>query len=612
VTLPFRIKLFLASMALVLAGLAAADRFVSGHVERSSAALARADFERRVALALEQLEPGATPSPADCARLGLALRGELPAFVRLLGGDDEILVKGAAPPEGLSFAPRDAPEIATARGGQSAARVDLHESPPRLFAAVPLPLGADGHVLQIVRALPEVEAATIGVQRILGRGLVLALLVVALVTFGGPRLVARDVGEVTQTAQRMSKGDLSVRVQLDGGPYSALGRALDQLAENLSGTVTQLRDERDLLGRILESMEEGVLVLDDQRRIVLLNRALSSMLLVHPLTTGRVPQEGASGGSPLDVAGKSILEITLNPNLDELLDHAIARPPRATKEIDVGDLKPRRLLVRATRLTGAPWGFLLVFVDVTEVRRLESLRRDFVANVSHELRTPVAAVRSAAETLRSAVPRDPAAADRFLGIIERNAGRLQSLVEDLLDLSRIESREYRLNLEPLDPTKIVADVLGLFRERAEARHIELRTSVSPGLPQLTTDRRALEQVLVNLVDNAVKYVPESSSIIVGASRRGDNVEFTVADTGAGIDAVHLPRLFERFYRVDPGRSRDRGGSGLGLAIVKHLVEAMAGTVSVESKLGRGTVFHVDLPLRHPRAPAAPARADGAA
>jgi two-component system phosphate regulon sensor histidine kinase PhoR len=395
-----------------------------------------------------------------------------------------------------------------------------------------------------------------------------------------------------------------------------LSRELDQLADDLSRTVTELRSERDLLGRILEAMEEGVLVLDEARRVVLLNRALSSMLLVSPQPARRADAGGNGNGggnsnagagnggpppSPLDVAGRLLSELTPDPNIERLLDMTVTHGERATGEINVGDLKPRRLLVRVTRLSGAPWCFLMVFVDVTEMRRLESLRRDFVANVSHELRTPVAALRSAAETLRMAMARDPLAAMRFLAIIERNADRLSSLVQDLLDLSRIESREYRLNVESLDLAKVLSDVLTLYRERADSRRIRLLAEIDPGGPRARTDRRALEQVLVNLVDNSVKYCPEEARITLRAERAGEDVRITVTDTGPGIDPAHLPRLFERFYRVDPGRSRDRGGTGLGLAIVKHLVDAMGGTVTVESTIGRGTTFTVTLPAAGPPA-----------
>jgi len=235
-----------------------------------------------------------------------------------------------------------------------------------------------------------------------------------------------------------------------------------------------------------------------------------------------------------------------------------------------------------------------VFVDVTEVRRLESMRRDFVANVSHELRTPVTSIRSAAETLIDGAASDPAAAGAFIAIIDRNATRLHQLVEDLLDLSRIEARGFRLSFEAIELKPIFSQVMGLFRERASKKNVMLEERASGEVPKVRADRRALEHVLTNLIDNAVKYCGPGTHVWVSVAMSAEAVTVSVADDGPGIDERHLPRIFERFYRVDAGRSRDVGGTGLGLSIVKHLVEAMEGTVSVESKLNQGTTFSFTL------------------
>jgi two-component system phosphate regulon sensor histidine kinase PhoR len=298
----------------------------------------------------------------------------------------------------------------------------------------------------------------------------------------------------------------------------------------------------------------------------------------------------------LAAAGLPLLETIRHGALKELIDRASSEPS-TSGEIEVAGLKPRRLLVHASRLVDGPPGLLAVFVDVTDIRRLESLRRDFVANVSHELRTPITAVRSAAETLRTAVTADPAAAASFLGIIERNAERLQRLVEDLLDLSHIESREFRLKLEAVAPDEAVDRVLSLFRERAERKRVRLAAHVPRELPAIQADRRALEQVLTNLVDNAIKYCPEGARITVEGTADSEAVNLTVVDSGPGIEKRHCDRLFERFYRVDAGRSRELGGTGLGLSIVKHLAEVMRGTVNLESTVGQGSRFTVRLPRR---------------
>lgn len=351
---------------------------------------------------------------------------------------------------------------------------------------------------------------------------------------------------------------------------------LADLASTVEDTASELRNEQALSARILANMQEGVLLLDDARRIELLNPALREMLLVRT-----------------DVVGNGLMETVRNAELAAVVDKA-TQESAATGEIEVGGMKPRRLLVRAQRLAEPPYGILCVFVDVTDLRRLESLRKDFVANVSHELRTPVTGVLSGAETLRMALRKSPDDAARFIDIIERNADRLKQLIEDLLDLSRIESRELRLSPEPIRVLPFFEHVHTLFRERADKREMTLRAEGDPGLT-IQADRRALEQVIANLLDNAVKYARQGATIRTRVVVRDDLVVLIVADDGPGIDEKHLGRLFERFYRIDGGRARGQGGTGLGLAIAKHLTEALGGDIAVTSKLGSGTTFEVKLP-----------------
>ncbi len=340
--------------------------------------------------------------------------------------------------------------------------------------------------------------------------------------------------------------------------------------------VAELTEERNRLRGIVEGMEEGVLLLDAGGRVALVNAALRQMLLL-----------GA------DAVGKTQLEAIRHAELKEIVDEA-REGEAITGEIDVEGLMPRRLMVRAAPLPGDIGQIFAVFIDVTEVRKLESLRRDFVANVSHELRTPVTSIRSAAETLQVGVPSDPRVVEQFVGIMARNAERLHELVEDLLDLSRIESQKLKLSPEPLDVRTLFTQVSSLFKERADKKQLVLVNAAPATLPRLFADRRALEHVLTNLVDNAVKYGGERSQILLRAEIEGDELRLMVEDHGPGIEERHLPRIFERFYRIDAGRSRDQGGTGLGLSIVKHLAEAMGGGVSVESKPGTGTTFIVSL------------------
>jgi two-component system phosphate regulon sensor histidine kinase PhoR len=295
------------------------------------------------------------------------------------------------------------------------------------------------------------------------------------------------------------------------------------------------------------------------------------------------------------VVGRLPIETIRNAELQAVLDSAASTGKPASGEVEMVGLGPRRFMVHSTPLGGEPRGLVAVFVDVTEIRKLETMRKDFVANVSHELRTPIAAVRSAAETARRAIEKDPEAAVRFVDMIERNALRLQELVEDLLELSRIESKQFRPQSELVNIADLADQVLALFREAGEKKHLSMRLVSSPSNPIARADRRAVEQILTNLIENAVKYCRDNVSVTVRIAEREGIFRVSVEDTGPGIEAKHLPRLFERFYRADKGRSRDMGGTGLGLSIVKHLVETMGGNVSVESTPGRGTTFSFTLP-----------------
>jgi two-component system phosphate regulon sensor histidine kinase PhoR len=441
-----------------------------------------------------------------------------------------------------------------------------------MYAAVPvMRQGSMIGTARVALPLTQVDEAMSRLRKSLGMAALLALAVAAIVSYSAAGLTSRRLRDLTGAARKMAAGDLATRTRAGGhDEIAALGAALDQFAESLSRSLGELRAERDLLTGILSSMNEGVLVVGGDGRIVLSNPALRAMLLV-----------------PQEAVGKSVLQVIRNADLNQVL-HAAAAGAASEAEVDLAGLRPRRVLVRAVPLQDAPRGVLAVFVDVTELRRLESVRRDFVANASHELRSPLTTVRAAAETLRS-VENDPKAAARFIELIQRNADRLASLIDDLLDLSRIESRELKLEVEPLDLGAVVDRALAQHAHRAQVKHITLRSELT-GAPGVRADRRALDHVLGNLIDNALKYCPEGAAIRIAAVPENGRVRLSVSDTGPGISPEHLPRLFERFYRVDAGRSRELGGTGLGLSIVKHLVEAMGGAVSAESRVGAGSTF----------------------
>ena len=579
-----RAKLFLISLGVIFVSVVVAYAYSSDRLERELTDRVRAELIVRAKL----VALGAQSSYAlwedeprwhDLARdLGQRANAE----VTLLRKNGKLLGTSHQRDDLAILAERQEVRDALALPKESAGYASVVDGHVLVVAVPFLRNDEVAGVARVALPLTEVDVARAELGKTLSMATALALLAAIIVSTVAAELASRTARSLTEVARRMAGGDLSTRARQTGeDEFGELGRALDQLAKNLSRTLAELRQERDRLGGILAGMQEGVLLLDRAGHIFVLNPSLREMLLVGP-----------------DSVGKTVLEVVRHAELKELLDLGRRSLEPVSREIEFGTLQPRRLLVRASQLPGDQDGLLAVFVDVTEVRRLESLRREFVANVSHELRTPVTAVRSAAETLQNAAADDPVAARAFIGIIERNAERLHDLVEDLLDLSRIESRGLKLNIEPLHVERVFDQVLSLFSERAAKRGTVLENDATEELPRILADRRALEHVLTNLVDNAVKYCP-NSTIRLRATAHEQNIELVVEDNGPGIESRHLPRLFERFYRVDAGRSRDIGGTGLGLSIVKHMVEAMGGSVHVESTPNVGTRFSVVLKSDEP-------------
>lgn len=356
-----------------------------------------------------------------------------------------------------------------------------------------------------------------------------------------------------------------------------------------------LERERDRLQSILGAMSEGVVLLDQNRRIRLANpsaRALLSLATASDAdATPLAPSHRISTELP-----PTLLDINRLPGLQELSDRGLSGE-RAAVELTLQN--GRQVLVRTAPLTEADSeSAVLVFNEVTDLRRLEAVRRDLVANVSHELRTPLTAIRGYAETLQAGGLESERASE-FIGIIHRHAERLSRLLDDLLELSRLEAGRRPLKREALPLRPLVQRSLDLVRPKASHRRVDLSIDVPEG-PNLIGDSEALEQVLVNLLDNAVKYTQQTGRVMLRARTEGVGSaarwRIAVSDDGIGIESVHLPRVFERFYRVDPGRSRDMGGTGLGLAIVKHLTQAMSGRVGVESEPGKGSTFWIEMPI----------------
>ena len=331
---------------------------------------------------------------------------------------------------------------------------------------------------------------------------------------------------------------------------------------------------------LFDSMLEGLLLLDRNRKIYLVNRAFKNLF-----------------GLKTELRGKTIVEALRLHELDELIQRVDAEQQVLDYEIKLPDLNERWLQVNAaviTNSTGERDGTILVFRDLTRLKQLERTREEFVANVSHELRTPLSLIKGYVETLLDGARDNPEVAERFLKIIERNANRLDLLIQDLLTISALESGRMKLELQPVDLRGLAEKVLSFLHAKAENKSVQLVNE----LPEFmaNADANRLDQVLTNLVDNAVKYGRVEGVVTVGGRKMDDGkLEVFVRDDGPGIPAEALDRVFERFYRVDKARSRDQGGTGLGLSIVKHIVQAHGGEVRCESELGKGATFYFTVP-----------------
>jgi two-component system phosphate regulon sensor histidine kinase PhoR len=466
----------------------------------------------------------------------------------------------------------DRPEIIMARasGLGSSQRISPSEGDEELYVAVPA--GA-GRIARVSISTAQQDAIVARAQRdVLFSGMI-ALAIAILLAAIFSRQVSKPVAELRDVASALAAGDLSRRPHISApGEVGELATALQKMSEQLASRLAALQAEDELLGALVESLDEGVVAVDGQRRVIRINESGRVLLGVRqslPFSVNLLPRDRI---------------------LAEALDSALRGSPVERVETQIG---PRTLALTARPL-GVGGAVLAVF-DLTSVRRLETVRRDFVANVSHELKTPLTAIRGFAETLVGELSQDAHHA-QFAQTIRANAERMQHLVDDLLDLSRIESGGWVPSLAVVDLAAAAGEAVSPYLEEAGRRGSAIEASIAEDADTLRADPIAIRQALGNLVENAVRYTPSGGTITVFSRSDAREIALGVRDTGAGIPEDHLPRVFERFYRVDPARSRAAGGTGLGLAIVKHLVEAHGGRVAVESKVGRGTTVTMYFPV----------------
>ena len=405
------------------------------------------------------------------------------------------------------------------------------------------------------------------------------------------RSLVRRIYSIQEFSRNLARGNLSARIrEITTDEIGSLAQSLNDTADQMHHYIDELQDEQNRIRAILESMQAGVLATDKEGRVTLINKFLAGILRI----------DGAKS------LGSRVLEVVRDVELKKIFDRVLEEKTELTATVEMRLDSPRVFEVVAVPLrevSSLPGGVVAVLHDITKLQRLENVRKDFVANVSHELRTPLTSIRGFAETLLDGALEDKKNNRRFVEIIKSHAIRLSDLTTDLLTLATLDSSDsVVLKRESVDLKGLLEEVLETVRPLAMGRKHKIESHLAESLPCLTGDRDRLRQVFLNLLDNAIKFTGESGKISLEANLGSDGraVEIHIRDTGTGIPSSDLPRIFERFYRVDKARSRELGGTGLGLAIVKHIVEAHKGKVDVKSTLGQGSDFCVTLPLKESR------------
>ncbi|GAW93562.1 two-component system histidine kinase PnpS [Calderihabitans maritimus] len=479
----------------------------------------------------------------------------------------------------------DRPEIQEALRGNMGTVTRYSRTLKTKMIYVAVPVERDGEIIGSVRVsvpLTEVQAMLGRFRRIVIGGIVFATLVVFTLSVQIGRSLSRPVEEINNAALKIARGNFQQKVYYRSqDEIGQLAQTINFMARSLKEKVEEISESRNRLETVLSHMSSGVVFLDPEGRIQLMNPAAEKML--------RVSEE--------DSRGKHNLAVFRNYGLNEKVNEVMEKRSAITYEFTLVYPKKQVLEVNLAPVEGEQrqlLGVVAVFHDISELRRVEQVKSEFVANVSHELRTPVTSIKGFTETLLDGALEEPETARRFVTIIDKEASRLARLIEDLLELSLIESGKVPVRKKACRLGEVVEKTLAYMQPYIERKKLEIKIEI-PETLQVMADMDALQQVLSNLIDNAVKYTPEGGAIIVSGERLGKEVKVTVRDTGTGISPQDLPRVFERFYRVDKARSRKQGGTGLGLAIVKHIVEAHGGKVGAESEMGKGSSFWFTLP-----------------
>jgi two-component system phosphate regulon sensor histidine kinase PhoR len=579
-------KLGLTYLALLAALLLAVDLYTARALRRD---YLRAGFEQLDALGrVAQAQPPQLDDPA-AFRSWVNTMAASGARVTVIAADGRVLADSAHDPETMeNHAARPEIRQALAEGQGRSVRHSATLDRDLVYLALRYQRASrETVVLRFALPLRHIDESLAEFRRHLWA----ASLVILLAIGGAALLVSRSFSQRIERLQNFSRrvadGDFHpLPLERASDELAELTRALNQTAARLDQTIRSLTEERNRSSAILRSMVEGVAVIGADERILFSNQAFSQI----------------AGAGATACEGRRLVEVIRQPELLSAIQQVLAGHEAIHTEVTMGTVRPRGFAVTAAPVlrgevrAGETTGAVLVLHDISELRRLERVRRDFVANVSHELKTPLTAIQGFAETLLAGALDDPENRRRFLEIIRDHARRLARLTDDLLKLSLIEAGKMELEFQPVAVAELIDSCVETARLKGQEKQLSIGVQCPPELPPVRGECNRLQEVLQNLLDNAVQYTPPSGRITVRAQAADGMVVITVSDTGIGIPQADQARIFERFYRVDAARSREVGGTGLGLSIARHIVEAHGGRIWVESTVGQGSDFHFSVPI----------------
>ena len=580
----FRTKIFLTALAAAAVAVIVATTLVSWSMRRDLEGRVVSELRHEAGLAAETLAHRVDATQPELENEARTLGRLLSARVTFIAADGRVLGDSELDEAGVLALENHGtrPEVVQSRieGFGVSRRYSTTLKTNMMYIAVPVRESA-GPIATIRVSLPltDVDRQLARVRRFALIGFASAMVVALAMTWGISVVLGRRLRSIADVARRYSAGDLTVRsADRSTDEIGTVARALDAAAQDLESRMSELASDRARMAAILAGMIEGVLVVDTAGRVQLANAAARTMLRLDD-----------------DPIGRHYVEVIRNPAIKQQVSTALAGGSAGGIELPGRD--PDAVLVARTAAVAAPIarGAVVVLHDITDLRRADRVRRDFVANVSHELRTPLTAIRGYLEALGDSTPEE---SRQFLEVLTRQTGRMERLVRDLLRLARLESGQERLETAPCAIEDLLARVEADLSPLLSARRLAVDRRIAPGAEQVRADPQQLQDALRNLLENAANYSPEGGSITVQTARREGRVRISVSDDGPGIPEEDLGRVFERFYRVEKSRTRERkdpGGTGLGLSIVKHIVEIHGGNVSAANRLPHGAVFTIELP-----------------